>query len=302
MSSLPSTLARIVPVGVSALLASTVLAGCGNLSVTTSPPTPSTSTASVSTAASSLSASATPSDSGSAAMASTPAPTSTSSNSSGGDVAAVVAETTAGMSAPLPGAYRVGTYDRGQQVKLYCHRAGMVPSDLGTTTDSWWYNTSDGYWIADAALQRTGGAPYAPLCGSPDTDAASASDLKQFVDDRIGRSLLSWNNTSKGQCVTISEAFFNSLYGLVLTGQTDAYTYAPGRLAGNQISEAGFSWHTDRNFKDGDIIVMDRDAKMTYGHVAMYYQGKLFESNVNGRMTAGLDPVYLPNYLGYWRG
>ena len=73
----------------------------------------------------------------------------------------------------------------------------------------------------------------------------------------------------------------------------------------------GFQWATDKNFVNGDIIVWGDDpGTMTgkEGHIAVYYNGKIFDQNdyqagrnVTDPRAAGLSPWFSAGYLGRWR-
>lgn len=74
--------------------------------------------------------------------------------------------------------------------------------------------------------------------------------------------------------------------------------YRAGGSAGRRLAGLGFTWRTDRAFRNGDILVWGNGR---YGHVAVWYNGKIFDQNHAGRRTAALDPFFSSGYLGYWR-
>ncbi len=91
------------------------------------------------------------------------------------------------------------------------------------------------------------------------------------------------------------------------TGYNDATNYRPGFGAGNQLKRAGFKWHTDKNFKNDDIVVWyGGGALSAQGHIGLWYQGKIFDqNNMNSDGTwcryAGFSKFFTANYAGYWR-
>ena len=65
----------------------------------------------------------------------------------------------------------------------------------------------------------------------------------------------------------------------------------------------GFSWNTDHNFENGDILVWGDGAQTSsYGHIGIYYEGQVWQQNFNGdRSSAHLRRPDSTAYLGYWR-
>ena len=103
------------------------------------------------------------------------------------------------------------------------------------------------------------------------------------------------------QCVAGFKQFQYSLAGrIVATATGGASGYANQQA---QIEALGFTRYTDNNLQDGDWVILG-DGQ--YGHVAMYYQGKLFGQNQGAANSSvgnafNLMNVGLGNYLCHYR-
>lgn len=53
----------------------------------------------------------------------------------------------------------------------------------------------------------------------------------------------------------------------------DADSWQAGRSGGDQMATNGFSWHTDKSWQNGDILVSSSV------HIGIYDNGRLFDSN-----------------------
>lgn len=148
-------------------------------------------------------------------------------------------------------------------------------------------------------------------CEAPDKELAQMgsgvyykTDLSSpaaFVNAMNGRG---FNEGYGMQCVAGFKQFMFSLSGRVVATRTGgASGYA------NQVSEIqalGFTWHGGQaGMKDGDWAIFGGG---TYGHVAMYYQGKFFGQNQgSGNIYAGnafnlMDlGGYRNSIIGYYR-
>lgn len=148
-------------------------------------------------------------------------------------------------------------------------------------------------------------------CEAPDKELAQMgsgvyykTDLSSpaaFVNAMNGRG---FNEGYGLQCVAGFKQFMFSLSGRVVATRTGgASGYA------NQVSEIqalGFTWHGGQaGMKDGDWAIFGGG---TYGHVAMYYQGKFFGQNQgSGNIYAGnafnlMDlGGYRNSIIGYYR-
>jgi hypothetical protein len=148
-------------------------------------------------------------------------------------------------------------------------------------------------------------------CEAPDKELAQMgsgvyykTDLSSpaaFVNAMNGRG---FNEGYGLQCVAGFKQFMFSLSGRVVatrTGGASGYANQVG-----EIQALGFTWHSGQaGMKDGDWAIFGGG---TYGHVAMYYQGKFFGQNQgSGNIYAGnafnlMDlGGYRNSIIGYYR-
>lgn len=152
-----------------------------------------------------------------------------------------------------------------------------------------------------AEANGTGGTTTAPK------PTGSNTYMDKFVAANKGKTLANIWGYSPGECVSLVHQYLNQRYKVQITGYNDATNYRPGFDAGNQLKRAGFKWHTDKNFKNGDIVVWyGGGALSAQGHIGLWYQGKIFDqNNMNSdgtwRRYAGFSKFFTANYAGYWR-
>ncbi len=148
-------------------------------------------------------------------------------------------------------------------------------------------------------------------CEAPDKELAQMgsgvyykTDLSSpaaFVNAMNGRG---FNEGYGLQCVAGFKQFMFSLSGRVVatrTGGASGYANQVG-----EIQALGFTWHSGQTgMKDGDWAIFGGG---TYGHVAMYYQGKFFGQNQgSGNIYVGnafnlMDlGGYRNSIIGYYR-
>ena len=148
-------------------------------------------------------------------------------------------------------------------------------------------------------------------CEAPDKELAQMgsgvyykTDLSSpaaFVNAMNGRG---FNEGYGLHCVAGFKQFMFSLSGRVVatrTGGANGYANQVG-----EIQALGFTWHSGQaGMKDGDWAIFGGG---TYGHVAMYYQGKFFGQNQgSGNIYAGnafnlMDlGGYRNSIIGYYR-
>ena len=148
-------------------------------------------------------------------------------------------------------------------------------------------------------------------CEAPDKELAQMcsgvyykTDLSSpaaFVNAMNGRG---FNEGYGMQCVAGFKQFMFSLSGRVVatrTGGASGYANQVG-----EIQALGFTWHSGQaGMKDGDWAIFGGG---TYGHVAMYYQGKFFGQNQgSGNIYVGnafnlMDlGGYRNSIIGYYR-
>ena len=156
-----------------------------------------------------------------------------------------------------------------------------VPQDKGSGCDP-----------VDKELAQMGSGVYYK------TDLSSPA---AFVNAMNGRG---FNEGYGLQCVAGFKQFMFSLSGRVVatrTGGASGYANQVG-----EIQALGFTWHTGQaGMKDGDWAIFGGG---TYGHVAMYYQGKFFGQNQgSGNIYVGnafnlMDlGGYRNSIIGYYR-
>lgn len=148
-------------------------------------------------------------------------------------------------------------------------------------------------------------------CEAPDKELAQMgsgvyyktdmSSPAAFVNAMNGRG---FNEGYGLQCVAGFKQFMFSLSGRVVatrTGGASGYANQVG-----EIQALGFTWHSGQaGMKDGDWAIFGGG---TYGHVAMYYQGKFFGQNQgSGNIYVGnafnlMDlGGYRNSIIGYYR-
>ena len=126
--------------------------------------------------------------------------------------------------------------------------------------------------------------------------------VDQFVANTTGKELSNAQGTYPGQCVSLVSQYLLQVYGITTGAWGNAVDYQSGGSGGNHLAANGFSWSTDQSFANGDILVWGAGAYTgAYGHIAVWYNGKIYDQNNAGRMTAGLDPYFASGFLGHWR-
>ncbi|MEP7192266.1 MAG: hypothetical protein ABI903_05320 [Actinomycetota bacterium] len=139
------------------------------------------------------------------------------------------------------------------------------------------------------------------VSAAPPASAATVT-VDQFVANNTGRQLSNASGTYPGECVSLVSQYLLQVYGITTGAWGNAVDYRSGGSGGSHMAANGFSWHTDQSFQNGDIPVWGDGAYTgVWGHIAVWYGGKIFDQNYAGRMTAGLDPYFSSAFLGYWR-
>ena len=110
-------------------------------------------------------------------------------------------------------------------------------------------------------------------------------------------------NSYGGQCVAFVKQYLLDVHGISAGAWGNAINYASGRgEAANQLRARGFTWHTDTNFQDGDILVWNYSP---VGHVGIWYaydgNRNVFDSNYNRDERVHHQTFSNSQYLGYWR-
>lgn len=198
-----------------------------------------------------------------------------------------------------------GWYAKGTRVTLICYTYGQAVKGWGSPWipggwDSLWYKTSAGTYSADVDLATGSNGPaIATKCGST-TPAPATTPIASFYNKVKGTSVANAAGGYRGECVSLVSQYLLQVRGLRTGAWGHAIAYRAGGSGGNQMKAAGWTWHTDRNFRDGDVLVWGSQVGVN-GHMAVWYAGKMMQQNFAGRPYVTLDPFYATGYLGYWR-
>lgn len=123
--------------------------------------------------------------------------------------------------------------------------------------------------------------------------ASATITVDQFVANTTGTTV------GDGQCVALVDQYLLQVCGITTGAWGNAVDYQAGGTAGNHLAADGFTWSTNQNFANGDILVWGAGAyTSSLGHVAVWYNGENFEQNPG---PAGLHPFFSSGYLGHWR-
>lgn len=199
-----------------------------------------------------------------------------------------------------------GWYTKGKRVTLTCYAYGQSVKGWGSPGiaggwDNLWYKTSDGVYVADVDLSTgSNSRVVANKCG---TTTSTKVSLSTFYSKNIGKTLANASGDNAGECVSLVSQYLLQVYGLKTGAWGNALDYRSGGTGGKQLKAAGWKWSTDRNFRDGDIVVWDYAAGYVSsdGHIGVWYQGKVLQQNYNGKRYATLIPFFTQGYLGHWR-
>ncbi|NMM23587.1 MAG: hypothetical protein HHJ11_08835, partial [Phycicoccus sp.] len=137
------------------------------------------------------------------------------------------------------------------------------------------------------------------VSAAPPASAATIT-VDQFVANNLGRQLSNAQGTYPGECVSLVSQYLLQVFSITTGSWGNAVDYRSGGSGGAHMAANGFSWHADQSFQNGDILVWSGGTE-NYGHIAVWYNGKIFDQNYAGRRTAGLDPFFSSGFLGYWR-
>lgn len=185
-------------------------------------------------------------------------------------------------------------YARGQSVKGYYSK--YIPGGW----DNLWYQTVDGYWVADVDINTGSNNPVTGACTNTPPPANNA--VAAFVSRNMGKTLANQQGTYAGECVSLVSQYLGQVYGIRTSAWGNAVDYRSGGSGGAHLAANGFRWSTDQSFQNGDIIVWGQGAYTSgVGHIAVWYNGKIFDQNFAGRRSAGLDSFFISGYLGHWR-
>lgn len=164
-----------------------------------------------------------------------------------------------------------------------------------------------GSWYRDSGLLKTMVLLLIVLAcfAGPMAQTASATiTVDQFVAKTMGQELSNAQGTFKGECVSLVSQYLLQVYGITTGQWGNAVDYRSGGSGGNHLAANGFTWSTNQSFVNGDILVWEYNPGFAYtaaGHIAVWYNGKIYDQNNAGRRTAGLAPYSPLGFVGHWR-
>ncbi len=200
-----------------------------------------------------------------------------------------------------------GWHAKGSRITLTCYTYGQAVKGWGSPGipggwDNLWYKTTDGTYSADVDLATgTNGPAVAKKCSNP--PPASTSSLSTFQKKVLGTSVANAAGTYRGECVSLVSQYLLQVRGLRTGAWGNAVDYRAGGTGGQKMKAAGWTWRTDTNFRDGDVLVWGPYAGWVggYGHIGVRYAGKTLEQNWNNKRYVTLNPFQGKGFLGYWR-
>jgi len=223
------------------------------------------------------------------------------------DPVATVKARTQRMSDANLSSHQEGWYNVGDKLTLVCSKRGQnvkgfFSFNIPGGWDNLWYQTSDGHFVADVDIETGTLNDVTGVCGDSRQAAPAAaqptSGIAAFVANTNGQQI------GDGQCVTLIKRYLSDVYGIAAGSWGNAIDYRSGGRGGNELQSRGFTWSNGRDFSDGDILVWQQDPRFAYlpqGHIATWYNGRIYDQNYAGRLTAGSDPFSGYGYLGRWR-
>lgn len=127
-------------------------------------------------------------------------------------------------------------------------------------------------------------------------NAWALSSVNQFVATYTGQKV------GDGECVTLVKQAILEIHGTSPAAiRGNAIDYRQGGTAGTFLNNNGFTWSTDSNLVDGDILVWGDGAYTdAAGHVAIAYGGQVFHQNFPKGSTARTHAFFSSAYLGRW--
>lgn len=201
---------------------------------------------------------------------------------------------TALRSSPSTSASDLVCVPQATRITIDCTKSGSsVSGPYGATTlwDHTTYAGKKGY-VSDAWTYTGTAAAVTGTCGQRLTVA-------QFVSAYNGKTVANAQGTYPGQCVSLVSQYLLHVYGITTGSWGNAVDYKSGGTGGAHMKANGFSWSTSTSFKNGDILVWGKGTyTSSLGHVAIYYNGKIFEQNPG---AAHLGSFFSSGYLGRWR-
>ena len=126
--------------------------------------------------------------------------------------------------------------------------------------------------------------------------------IGDFLHHYEGQSLANSQGSYQGECVSLISRALEEVHGVDHGAWGNAVDYQKGGTGGAKMAASGFTWHTDHNFKNGDILVWgDGQQTSAYGHIGIYYEGQVWQQNFDGNRSLHTYDGLIDAYLGYWR-
>ncbi len=186
------------------------------------------------------------------------------------------------------------TYTPSTEARL---KAGTTTASAADKADTFTVTVTDSYGGTTGTAVQVSILPASP----------AAPTLSQ----KVGTFVTKWKGTQigDGECVTLIKQFVSEVFSITPGAWGNAINYAQGAgTGGQQLAAIGFTWHTDRSFQDGDIIVWHSwlydtsvGKVVDYGHVGVYYQKQIFDARDARHKSTGDPEGRKANYSGaFW--
>lgn len=157
---------------------------------------------------------------------------------------------------------------------------------------------------AEASTASTGGTNVEAGQASPVNPSAEVKfdNIGDFLHHYEGQGLKNSKGGYQGECVSLISRVLEEVHGVDHDAWGNAIDYQNGGIGGKKMAANGFSWNTDHNFENGDILVWGDGAQTSsYGHIGIYYEGQVWHQNFNGDRTLHTYDGLIDAYIGYWR-
>ena len=122
--------------------------------------------------------------------------------------------------------------------------------------------------------------------------ASATITVDQFVANTTGTTV------GDGQCVALVDQGLLQVYGITTGAWGNAVDYQAGGTAGNHLAADGFTWSTDQNFANGDILCGELEpTRQTWARRRLVQRGE-FRATTPGRLDYTRSSS---GFLGHWR-
>ena len=125
-------------------------------------------------------------------------------------------------------------------------------------------------------------------------------NLQEFYTWAHGQgTVTNMQGTYPGQCVSLISQYLNKCFGLSPGAWGNAVDYWTNT---NPNILTKFNKIPTTSFENGDILVWGKGAwTSNYGHIAIWYNGKLFQQNYNNTLRISDNPFFSYGFLGVLR-